>query len=61
MERNLRGFLGWFFWKFYGRNKGGSVVTKEKRNLEEGVHSRIGNSLEGKEYSLEIIGMWLGG
>ena len=38
MERNLRGFGGWFFWEFYGRKRGGSLVIKEKRKLEEEVH-----------------------
>ena len=57
MERNLRSFGGWFFREFYGRKRGGSVVTKEKRRPEEEVHLRIENLSEGKEYSLEIIGM----
>ena len=35
----------------------GSVVTKEKRNIEEGFNSRIGNLSESKAASLEIIGM----
>ena len=50
--------MGWFFWEFYGRKRGGSLVIKEKRKLEEEVHSRIENLSKGKEYSLEIIGMW---
>jgi len=36
--RNLKGFLGWIFWEVYGRKRDRSVVTKEKKNIEEGVN-----------------------